>query len=127
MNEVFYGGEEKLCEVYGVSALSHISKNSFAMRTAYNSFYKIRCILRPILAYIFPFYGGVLTIPIASVFHDYIYIRRTELSYYLFSALTCAVDMFHLFIDYVDLCFSCRNRKCVYFALASKRIIAPKI
>lgn len=42
--------------------------------------------------------------------------RRTELSYYLFSALTCAVDMFHLFIDYVDLCFSCRNRKCVYFA-----------
>lgn len=69
----FYVGEGKSCKVYGMSVLSHISKNSSAMRTAYNSFKKIRCILRPIFAYIFPFYSDVLTIPIASVFHDYIY------------------------------------------------------
>jgi len=30
---------------------------------------------------------------------------RAGLFYYLFSTLTCAVDMFHLFTDYVDLCF----------------------
>lgn len=52
---------------------------------------------------------------------------RAGLFYYLFSTLTCAVDVFHLFTDYVDLCFSRCNRKCVYFAPISKCIAIPKI
>lgn len=36
--------------------------------------------------------------------------------------------MFHLFTDYVDLCFSRRNRKCVYFAPDFEtRTAIPKI